>query len=298
MNARLGCLRWGILGVLFLAVLAALSGLFVVLTSRPAADALAFEAADRPTTTPQPATAIAATVTDPASPTLYVSPTNTLTPLPTATKYTSSFGTPTVTRTLVPVPTRFVSPTPGGSAKIEGLVGHRQSLPLSCEASAAVDWAAFFGVQIDELEFFGRIPVSDDPEKGFVGDVNGLWGQIPPAPYGVHAAPVAIVLRSYGLPAIARTQMRWDEIQGEISAGQPVIVWVAGHVAKGTPVPYRAKDGSTTVVTRYEHTVMVIGYSDDQVWILDGATEYTRPLKVFLDSWGVLGNMGIVWGGN
>ncbi len=293
----MGCLRGGILGVLFLAVLFALFGLYAVISfpSQPEqqSDGSAIEADALNTDTPNP-TVIA---TSSASPTAYVSATTTLTPLPTATPYVSGFGTPTVTRTPVPVPTRFVSPTPGGNAKIEGLVGHRQSLPLSCEASAAVDWAAFFGVQIEELEFFSRIPASDDPEKGFVGDVNGSWGQVPPAPYGVHAAPVAWVLRSYGLPAVARYQMSWSEVQGEISAGQPVIVWVAGHVAKGTPVPYRAPDGNTTIVTRFEHTVMVIGYSDDQVWILDGAAEYTRSLQVFLDSWGVLGNMGIVWMG-
>lgn len=209
-NVKMGCLRWAVLGILFLAVVFASFGLYVVLTSdlnTPQVEALENEAADTPTNTLQPTATVTAS--------LYVSPTASLTPLPTATKYVSSFGTPTATRTPVPVPTRFVSPTPGGYAKIEDIVGRRQSLPLSCEASAAVDWAAFFGVQIDELEFFGHIPASDDPETGFVGDVNGNWGQIPPAPYGVHAAPVAWVLRSYGLPAVARYQMSWDEVQGK-----------------------------------------------------------------------------------
>ena len=54
-----------------------------------------------------------------------------------------------------------------------------------------MDLAAYFGLGIDELEFFGRLPVSDNPEVGFVGDVNGRWGQIPPNAYGIHAEPVA-----------------------------------------------------------------------------------------------------------
>ncbi|MBC8496218.1 MAG: C39 family peptidase [Chloroflexi bacterium] len=203
---------------------------------------------------------------------------------------------PTASRTPVPVPTRYISPTAGGGdAAIDGIVGHSQSLPLSCEASVAVDWAAFFGVQIDELDFQRRLPSSDNPEKGFVGDVEGSWGQIPPAPYGVHAEPVALLLRSFGLPAQAISPMSWVSLQGEINAGHPVIVWVVGHVARGTPVPFISSDGHRTTVARYEHTVMVIAYTDKTVTILDGKGVYERSLDSFLDSWGVLGNMAIVW---
>jgi len=178
---------------------------------------------------------------------------------------------------------------------IEGIVGYSQSLPLSCEASAATDWAAFFGVQIDELEFQNRLPLSDNPEKGFVGNVEGSWGQIPPAPYGVHAGPVALLLRSFGLPARAVSPLSWQALQGEINVGHPVIVWVVGHVVRGTPVPYISSDGHRTTVARYQHTVMVIGYTEKTVTILDGKRVYTRSLEYFLDSWGVLGNMAIVY---
>ena len=204
-------------------------------------------------------------------------------------------ASPTASNTPVPVPTRFVSPTAGSSAFIDGVVGHSQSLPLSCEASAAVDWAAYFGVQIDELDFQSRLPLSDNPEKGFVGDVEGSWGQIPPSPYGVHAQPVALLLRSYGLPAQAVSHMSWETLQGEINAGHPVIVWVVGHVVRGTPVPYISSDGQRTTVARFEHTVMVIGYTDQTVTILDGERVYSRSKEYFLDSWEVLGKMAILW---
>src|SRR3989304_2590080 len=65
-------------------------------------------------------------------------------------------------------------------ARVTGVIGHRQTLSLSCGARAAADWAAFFGVGLDEIEFLDRLPVSDDPDVGFVGDVRGTWGQIPP----------------------------------------------------------------------------------------------------------------------
>lgn len=242
------------------------------------------------------------------SPTLTHSPPATQipteTPLPEATNTPLSVAitrvipsslTPTASKTPIPVPTRYVSPTAGGSAQIEGIKGDSQALPLSCEASAATDWAAFFGMQIDELDFQSRLPFSDDPEKGFVGDVEGSWGQIPPAPYGVHAAPVALLLRSYGMPAKAVVPLSWDALQAEINAGHPVIIWVVGHVVKGTPVPYISSEGHRITVARYEHTVMVIGYTETTVTILDGSRVYSRSKDYFLDSWGVLGNMAIVW---
>jgi uncharacterized protein YvpB len=157
-----------------------------------------------------------------------------------------------------------------------------------------VDWAGYFGVAIDEIEFFGRLPVSDDPDAGFVGNVYGAWGQIPPADYGVHAAPVAAVLQGYGVPARAVTGMTWDEARAEIDSSRPVIAWVVGAVSNGTATAYTAAStGHTTVVARLEHTVIVVGYGADTVTVLDGGQQYDRSLAQFLASWGVLGNMAI-----
>lgn len=177
------------------------------------------------------------------------------------------------------------------------VAGRNQALPLDCEARSAVDWAGYFGTAIDELEFFGRLPLSDDPDAGFVGDVYGRWGQIPPAPYGVHAAPVAEVLRGYGVPARAATGLSWETVRAEIDANRPVMVWVIGGVTSGTALQYTAPStGRTTLVAPYEHTVLVIGYGADTVTVLDGGRQYTRTLAQFLASWGVLGNMAIVAG--
>jgi uncharacterized protein YvpB len=177
------------------------------------------------------------------------------------------------------------------------VAGRGQSLPLSCESRSAADWAAFFGVAIDELEFFGRLPLSDNPEVGFAGDVNGKWGQVPPGDYGVHAAPVAALLREYGLSAEARRGMTWETLQAELLAGRPVVAWVVGHVwSKGKPVEYIALDGTQVTVAPYEHTILVVGFSDQEVVIRDGARLYSRPITTFLGSWAVLGNMAITAG--
>ncbi len=194
-----------------------------------------------------------------------------------------------------PAPPARLKPGPvlPAAAEVTGVDGHRQSLPLSCEARSAADWADFFGVDIDEREFLASLPRSDDPDRGFVGDVRGRWGQIPPDAYGVHAGPVARRLRDYGLPAEAHRFYDWDEVRAEIAAGRPVIVWVVGHVDGGEPVIYTAADGRRTVVARYEHTVIVVGYDETSVTVVDGARTYARPLDVFLESWGVLRNQAI-----
>jgi subtilisin-like proprotein convertase family protein len=182
------------------------------------------------------------------------------------------------------------------SARITNIYGQNQSMPLSCESRSAVDWARYFGVYIGEYDFFNRLPRSDNPDAGFVGDVYGTWGQIPPNPYGVHAEPVAGVLRSLGLSAYAHKRMSWDDVRAEVAAGRPVEAWIVGSanlVNSAYPIFYTAQDGHTSVVSRYEHTVLVIGYSPGEVVLLNGGSVIYRPLDTFLDSWSIMRNMAV-----
>jgi uncharacterized protein YvpB len=179
------------------------------------------------------------------------------------------------------------------SASISGVYGQPQALPLTCEARSAVDWAAFFGVSIGEMEFQNSLPRSLNPNTGFVGSPGGARGGIPPADYGVHAAPVAELLGQYGLEARAKNGMTWDEIRREVASGEPVIAWVVSNVLPGVPVTYSAPDGEQVTVAAFEHTVIVTGYDAGTVTVVDNDLRYTVTLEQFLDSWGVLGNMGV-----
>ncbi len=140
--------------------------------------------------------------------------------------------------------------------------GHRQYFPIGCEASAATDWAWYFGVDVNEFNFQMELPVSDNPDLGFVGSVEGPWGQVPPYAYGVHAAPVAQVLRdNYGMPAQAAKGFTIADIQREIASGQPVIAWVIGNCVGGIPYEYIDEQGNSVVVAAYEHVVIITGYN-------------------------------------
>jgi uncharacterized protein YvpB/LysM repeat protein len=181
------------------------------------------------------------------------------------------------------------------SAYIPGVIGHAQSYSISCEARSAADLAAFWGSNIGETEFLQAMPSSDNPDQGFVGNPNEVWGRLPPHGYGVHAGPVAEALRAFGLQAEARHDLNWDDLRGEISAGRPVIVWVIGAMWPGTPVDYEASDGSFSRVAAYEHTMLLTGYSADSVEVIDaynGQYQYYW-LNSFLNSWSVLGNMAV-----
>jgi uncharacterized protein YvpB len=177
---------------------------------------------------------------------------------------------------------------------ITGVRGHKQYFPLGCEASVAVDWASFFGVEINEFEFQYSLPASDNPDLGFVGSVEGPWGQVPPYAYGVHAGPIAALLQEYGLNAIAVKELRLEELKRQIAMDRPIIAWVIGNVVGGVPYRYTDSQGNTTVVAAYEHTIMVIGYTEEIIRYNNNGKIYEIPTDIFLNSWGVLGNMAVI----
>jgi len=240
------------------------------------------------------------------STTLYLKNANPLIPSPSLTPFQpqpftqTPYPTSTATVTTTPLPTststQIATPAFPSQAKISGIYGRFPVYSLDCETRSAVDWAAYFGVRIDELSFLYSLPISDNPNRGFVGNVQGAWGQIPPYPYGVYAKPVAKLLREYGINAKPIYGMSWEELQAEIAHGKPVIVWVIGRVGNGTPLLYTSRDGDEMIVAHFEHTVIVVGYSKSKVTVLDGEWKYERSIEKFLDSWAVLGKMAIVLG--
>lgn len=181
-------------------------------------------------------------------------------------------------------------------AFINSFVGHGQTYPLSCESRSAADLAAYWGISVSEVTFFNNLPVSDNPEVGFVGSVYGAWGQIPPNPYGVHAKPVAKLLRQYGLDATAKMGMSLNALKTEIANGRPVIVWMIGRVWSGTPVAYTATDGSTVTVAKYEHTMVAYGYDQNNIYLVDAGSGDRQGYSIanFKTSWAVLGNMAVI----
>lgn len=185
---------------------------------------------------------------------------------------------------------------PPDSYQIEGVVTNPQWFTLDCEARTAVDWAAFYGVPIDENAFLGSLPHSDNPDLGFVGRFDGQQGQLPPNSYGIHADPIADQLNEFGVSARSAKGLSWEDLKYEIAFGRPVIAWVIYNTVPGNPIQYQDSNGNTTIVANFEHTVIVTGYTPDSVSIADNGRYYQRTLQVFLASWSALGNMAIMAG--
>lgn len=209
--------------------------------------------------------------------------------------------TPTTEITLVVQPTLQPSPIVTESALppsafITDISGHVQTYELGCEASAAVDWAGFYDVLIYESTFQFELPLSDNPDLGFVGNVTtDGWGQIPPDAYGVHAPPIAELLREYGLPAQAVKGMTLEEVKAELAEGDPIIAWVIGNMVYSNPLKFVDKQGNAVTVAPYEHVVILTGYDETNITYLNNGNFFSVPTEVFLTSWGVLGNMAVIY---
>jgi uncharacterized protein YvpB len=212
-----------------------------------------------------------------------IKPTNTTAPNATVFPPTSTPLPPTATPFIVPE-----------EHYIQGFKGHSQYYSLGCEASAAVDLAEYFDIHFYQFDFQFDLPVSDNPDLGFVGDVNGPWGQIPPYAYGVHAAPVADLLNDYGLPVEGGKGYTLDQIKETLAQNKPVIVWVIGRMEYSQPVEYTDKAGNKTVVARYEHVVILTGYNENTVRFVSNGYWYDIENETFLNFWGVLGNMAVL----
>jgi len=177
---------------------------------------------------------------------------------------------------------------------IWNILGHRQYFRIGCEASAADDWAKYFGVEVNEFHFQVRLPLSDNPDLGFVGDVTGPWGQVPPYAYGVHAGPVADVLREhYGMNAVGVKGFTLQELKEQIAANYPVIVWVVGNVTWSEPYEYTDKQGNKVITAPYEHVVIITGYNETHIRYMNNGKFYDIQTEYFERSWKVLGNMVI-----
>lgn len=212
---------------------------------------------------------------------------------PTLTKTQAPTATPAPTDT--PISPTMVSTYPE-SHYIANIAGHKQTYELGCEASAAVDWAGFFGVPIFESTFQYALPLSDNPDYGFVGEVTtDGWGQIPPYAYGVHAGPIADALVEFGLPAKAVTNYSIEEVKQNLSENKPIIAWVIGNMEYSEPLDYTDEQGRIAIVAPYEHVVILTGYSQTHLRYMNNGKFYDTPIDVFLTSWGVLGSMAVTY---
>jgi uncharacterized protein YvpB len=193
------------------------------------------------------------------------------------------------------VPAEDVPP----SVMVEGVVGHPQQRNLSCESRSATDLAAYWGADFTEDAFFRRLPKSDNPHRGFVGDVDMPPGSMPPVGYGVYAGPIAATLRSFGLDAEAQQAMDLNALKQELAAQRPVIIWATYDMQLPGTETWVSSDGETSTIVRWQHTFIVVGYDDSGLTLVDAYDGGTKlfSYQAFVPAWDQLDHMAVTVAG-
>jgi uncharacterized protein YvpB len=203
----------------------------------------------------------------------------------------------TIVASLLPWTAHADEPPP--SVFLEGVVGYPQEHNLSCESRSATDLAAFWKVAqrigLTEDDFFRRLPKSDNPHRGFLGDVDLPPGTMPPTGYGVYVGPVAATLRSFGLDACAWQGWSLEDLKAELVAGRPVIVWATYDMQLPGVETWASSDGETSVVVRWQHTFIAVGYDEGGLTLVDAYDGERKffSYEAFDPAWGQLGRMAV-----
>ena len=159
-------------------------------------------------------------------------------------------------RVTTPEPWNPASGRPLPGSVVLPVPGRAQARSLSCESRSAVDLLGWYGISVSERDFFDALPRSDNPEYGFVGDVDDPGEGLPPAGYGVYERPVADRLRGRGLEVEAGRGRDLAWLRACVATRRPVIVWATARLDAPEPVVLRDARGAAFAVARGEHTFL------------------------------------------
>jgi uncharacterized protein YvpB len=162
---------------------------------------------------------------------------------------------------------------------------------LSCESSAASMAAQFHGVALAEDEILAALPLDENPNLGFRGNVDGPTGGV--QDYGVYAGPILDVLLGKGLQA-RLVKAGIEGIKQAIVRGNPVIAWITYNCWQSEPTTTNIA-GQTVTLVPYQHAVVVTGFDSNGFWAndpQDGKEDY-YSLADFERAFGYFGEMAI-----
>ena len=182
---------------------------------------------------------------------------------------------------------------------------YKQERALSCEIAALRMVLNYYGEHVSENDLITQLSfetrssrspnnIWGDPNKGFVGDING---QMPDSGYGVYEGPIALVANHYR-KAQALNGSSLAYILEQVAAGRPVIVW--GHIGSGKDISWHTSEGEPIKAIYGEHARVVVGFSGPisapkYLVVLDPI--YGKEVwsaNRFLKNWTLLDNRAVV----
>src|SRR3989344_1784485 len=182
---------------------------------------------------------------------------------------------------------------------------HKQEHALSCEIATLKMALNYHGQLVAESELLNDLPfdttvprsqdnVWGDPDKGFVGNIDG---KSPQSGYGVYEDPIINLALQYRDAKKLKNATLYDVLT-EVAGGNPVIVW--GFLASGKDISWRTPEGKYVKAVFGEHTRVVTGFSGTPaspktIMLLDPIYGKIRMSdQGFEANWARLGNKAVV----
>ncbi|QWH53810.1 C39 family peptidase [Bacillus mycoides] len=176
-------------------------------------------------------------------------------------------------------------------------------LPRGCEVTSLTMLLQHKGVQVDKMQLASeihRVPFKQDglhgnPYEGFVGNI---YTKAEPG-YGVYNQPIFNLAEKY-VPekVINLTGRDVQDLYKVISSGSPVWVIINTTFKPLAESSFETWDTSSgkVKITYYEHSVVVIGYDQNFVYVNDPLADNPRkavPRAEFEKAWEQMGKQAI-----
>lgn len=180
---------------------------------------------------------------------------------------------------------------------------HRQEHSLSCEIASLRSALLYRGVDIEESDLIALMPfdptpkksgIWGDPNKGFVGDIDGKMFK---TGYGIYWGPITQVANTF---RSAEYFTGWGTVRlaEELEKGNPVIVW--NYLGKGELGVWKTPEDKFIVGVNGEHSRVAMGYTgpteDPTGFYLMDPTygKIYEPIDEFRKKWALFGYSGVI----
>lgn len=170
---------------------------------------------------------------------------------------------------------------------------YQQQRPLSCEYAATTMAATMGGWDISEWSFDEVVTLNENPHLGYRGNIHGEWGNT--TDYGLYPEPLHAALSGWGIPSeVIYAHGDADRLRDELSAGRPVVVWLAMQGAVNS-FDVQSAEGATYQLTQYMHVMTAYGFDESGVYLTDPGTAVWRHYGwgEFMSMWDVMDGMAL-----
>lgn len=148
-------------------------------------------------------------------------------------------------------------------------------------------------MEIPEYNDMGQIEIWGNPNKGFVGSIEG--GQN--IGYSIYPQAVVSYLRNYFEAPVDLTGSNTEILERYIKSGSPVVVWVTVNFQEPEEFfSWRTEDGEEIQATFSMHAMTLTGFDSENYYLNDPFTEtkdYVVLKKDFDNIWTKMGKMAV-----